>query len=546
VKLGLRAADATSSMVRSNVIVRPGLGIRAALLLGLGAIAGLLSVALAIVFGAGQSVDAALDGIAAKTLPKWSASYEMSLEVLQIARSLREAVLVETQEDLPVELDRTRAAQGRIDQLMQALQQTATTPSEKDLLDRVKRSAAAFHADREQFVFHLQGGARGPARGMLTGPLRKSQALYLEALESFRLDQSRRVGVSTKEATAAMGRMTTQMVASFAFVALVSVLIAAALVRTLARRLGAEPDVVAGAMLQVANGDLTGQSTDMRAVEGSVMASLRRMVEGLRQAVLEVRSASAAVAQQSQSLVAESDGLSERTEQQALELRQAAAALKEFASTMGQTQASVSDADAHAKSSVELARRSQEIIDAATNKMLAVEGFGSRVAEAISVIDSIAFQTNILALNAAVEAARAGEQGQGFAVVAHEVRSLASSSAQSAKEVRDLIGNSNQETRACREMVDRSRSQTATVIASVQTLAALMEQIQQASVDQTIGVNQLTEVLSRIDQFTQHNAALAPATQAAAQRLHVQSKRLVSSVARFSLDEVQVRTDLVA
>jgi methyl-accepting chemotaxis protein len=289
VKLDLHAVSATTSVVKSNVIVRPGLGIRAALLLGLGAIACLLSVALAIAFGAGQSVDAALDGIAANTLPKWSASYEMSLEVLQIARSLREAVLVEAQEDLPVELERTQAAQRRIDQLLQALRQTVTSPSEKDLLDRVKRSAAAFNADREQFVFQLQGGARGPARGMLAGPLRKSQALYLEALESFRLDQSRRVGVSTTEATAAMRRMSTQMVASFAFVAMVSLVIAAALVRTLARRLGAEPDVVARAMLNVANGDLTAQSPATRPAEGSVMASLRRMVEGLRQAVLEVR-----------------------------------------------------------------------------------------------------------------------------------------------------------------------------------------------------------------------------------------------------------------
>jgi methyl-accepting chemotaxis protein len=516
---------------------RPALGVRTALVLGFSAIGCLLAIALAIAFQAGFSVDRSLSVISMQTVPKWTAAYEVSLEVSAIARSLRDAVLIETQEDLPVELERIQAAQARIDGLMRALEEMQSTDAERALLQRVKEGAATYRREREQFVFQLQGGARGPARGMLTGVLRKSQADYLQALDAFRKDQSQRLQQATAGAGEAMQQMTYRMAASFLLVVVTGAAVAVSLVRSLGRRLGAEPQAVADAMLKVAQGDLTLPLPGVAAPDGSVIASMRQMVHGLSQAVLEVRAASANVAVQSQALVAESQDLSERTEQQSAELEQAAAALEQFASTMGQSRQSVLNADALARASFTVAERGQEIVNSAMKKMLTVADYGARIADTTTVIDSISFQTNILALNAAVEAARAGDRGQGFAVVASEVRSLALSSASSAKEVRQLILTSNAQIEECRDMVERARDQTTTVIESVQSFANLMERVQTATSEQTIGIQQLTEVLSRIDRFTQQNAALVSDAKSASEKLHAQSGRLLDAVSRFRVEQ---------
>ena len=515
-------------------------GLVASLVLGLALIGVLLATAFAVAFVAGARVDAALGTVAARTVPRLEAAYAISLEVGDIARSLRDAILVEDQEDLPVQLDRIKAAQAHIDERMRAL---AGDPQDGDgplALDAVKRAEAAYRHDRDAFVYELQGGGRGAARGMLTGALRKSQTAYLDALQALRDAQSQRLNADIANARDAMARMQARMAVSFLLVAAVGLVVALVLLRTLKRRLGGEPHVVAQAMRRVAQGDLSVPMRGVAAAPGSVIASMREMVDGLREAVLLVRAASAGVATQSQSLVDESARLSERTERQSAELEQAASALEEFAATMGQSRQTVSEAESLARSSHEVARLSREIVGGAVDKMAAVADFGTRIAETTTVIDSLSFQTNILSLNAAVEAARAGERGQGFAVVAAEVRSLAHSSAESAKQVRELILTSNSCIRECRDMIARAQGQSSTVIESVRSFMAFMQRVQAASAEQAIGIQQLTEVLTRIDQFTQRNAALVNDARGASEKLHEQSTRLVAAVSRFSVDDADV------
>ncbi|MGN6527244.1 MAG: methyl-accepting chemotaxis protein [Burkholderiaceae bacterium] len=516
---------------------RRRVGLVTSLVLGLALVGALLAAACAIAFVAGARVDGALRTVADRTIPRQDAAYAISLAVGDIARSLRDAILVEDQEDLPAELDRIRAAQGRIDGLMRALAASPDAGEGAARLDAVRRAEAAYRRDGDAFVYELQGGGRGTARGMLTGALRKSQGAYLDALQALRDEQGARLHADMGAARDAMAAMQRRMAVSFLLVAVVGIGVAGALLSTLRRRLGGEPHLVAAAMDRVAQGDLGVPMRGIVAPPGSVIASMRTMVEGLREAVLEVRAASAGVATQSESLVGESQELSERTERQSAELEQAAAALEEFAATMGQSRQSVGDAEALARSSHEVARLSREIVDDAVEKMAAVADFGARIAETTSVIDSLSFQTNILSLNAAVEAARAGERGQGFAVVAAEVRHLANSSADSAKQVRELILTSNGRIHECREMIARAQGQSATVMESVRSFVAFMERVQVASAEQAIGIQQLTEVLTRIDQFTQRNAALVQDARGASEKLHEQSTRLVEAVWRFSVDD---------
>ncbi|WP_162245482.1 methyl-accepting chemotaxis protein [Acidovorax sp. Root402] len=515
-----------------------GLSIRASLILGFSAIGILLAAALALAVQAGVAANAQVASITGQSLPMLSAAYEVSLEVSSISRALRDAVLVEMQEDLPTEVEKIDAAQKRIDERMALLQETVVLTAERELLEQVRQTATRFRQDRDQFLAQLQGGARGPARGMLTGELRQSQAAYLEALAQLRKAEAEQVERAAAVSIAALQSMLKQMAVSFTLVLLVGCVVAVALVRTLTRRLGAEPAVVAQSMARVADGQLTEPLPGLAAPPGSVIASLRAMVSALGDTVLQVRSASVDVAAQSRSLVVEAKDLSERTEMQSAELEQAAAALEQFAATMGNTQQTVLDAHRLAASACDVAREGQTIVDGAMKSMLVVAGHGARIAETTAVIDGIAFQTNILALNAAVEAARAGAQGRGFAVVASEVRSLALHSASSAKEIRQLIQQSNEQIAACRTMVERARAQTASVIEAVNSFAQLMAAVQTASSEQHLGVRQLTEVLSRIDQFTQHNAALVEESRGAAEALHAQSGRLISVVARFNIDEL--------
>ena len=513
-----------------------GLSIRASLILGFSAIGVLLAVVLSLAVHAGLAANARAGVVAAQSLPQWNAAYAVSLEVSAISRALRDAVLVQMQEDLPVEVERIEAAHQRIAGHMAALTAAMAEPAERQKLEAIVQAAARFQSDREQFIAHLQGGARGPARGMLTGVLRESQAAYLDALAQLRASQADGVQRAAAASTQAVQDMLWQVGASLAAALLLVAAVAVLLLRTLRLRLGAEPAAAAAAMARVSAGDLTLPLPGVAAPRSSVIDSLRAMVAGLGETVKEVRRASRDVAGHSLHLVDEARTLAERTEMQSAELQQAAAALEEFAATMGHSQQSVQEAHRLAASACQVARDGQAIVDDAMQSMLSVAGHGQRIAETTAVIDGIAFQTNILALNAAVESARAGAQGRGFAVVASEVRSLAQHSAQSAREIRQMIEESNAQIASCRAMVERARAQTAGVIAAVESFAQLMTAVQTASSEQTVGVQQLTEVLSRIDQFTQRNAALVNETRGASEALHAQSDRLVSVVARFRVE----------
>jgi methyl-accepting chemotaxis protein len=212
--------------------------------------------------------------------------------------------------------------------------------------------------------------------------------------------------------------------------------------------------------------------------------------------------------------------------------------MQEFDSTVKKNAESARQANQLAQSASEVAAQGGSVVSEVVVTMKGINDSSHKISEIISVIDGIAFQTNILALNAAVEAARAGEQGRGFAVVATEVRSLAGRSAQAAKEIKDLISASVDRVEAGTLLVDRAGATMQEVVSSIRRVTEIMGEISIASDEQSHGVAEMVEAISQMDQVTQQNAALVEEMAAAAESLNAQAQELVGTVAVFQLTSV--------
>ena len=253
--------------------------------------------------------------------------------------------------------------------------------------------------------------------------------------------------------------------------------------------------------------------------------------------VANVRSNAAFVAHSGQSLAAGNRELSDRTEQQAANLEQTAASVEQLSATVQENARTASQANAQAARVRDIADHGDVTMAEAVAAVEASQGSSKRMDEIVSVIDGLAFQTNILALNAAVEAARAGEQGRGFAVVASEVRSLAGRSADAAKEIKGLINASVERVEQGTALVDQAGATMTEVVSSIKRVTDIMGEISAASAEQSAGVAQVGEAITQMDQATQQNAALVEESAAAAESLKGQAQQLVSAVSVFKLSQ---------
>nr|WP_315491967.1 methyl-accepting chemotaxis protein [uncultured Rhodoferax sp.] len=269
----------------------------------------------------------------------------------------------------------------------------------------------------------------------------------------------------------------------------------------------------------------------------ALLRSLNEMQGSLAKLVRNVRQGSESVATASAEIAQGNNDLSARTEQQASSLEETAASMEELGSTVRQNADSARQANQLAQSASSVAVQGGVVVDQVVETMKGINESSRKIADIISVIDGIAFQTNILALNAAVEAARAGEQGRGFAVVASEVRSLAGRSAEAAKEIKSLIGASVERVEHGTSLVDQAGSTMKEVVDSIKRVTDIMGEISAASGEQSAGVQQVGEAVTQMDQATQQNAALVEEMAAAASSLKSQAQDLVQVVAAFKIDE---------
>jgi len=319
--------------------------------------------------------------------------------------------------------------------------------------------------------------------------------------------------------------------AAVALVALFSRLV----LRSTRRQLGAEPHECAQVAQRVSAGDLSVQIDLQPGDSTSLMAQLKAMQEALGQMVAMVRQGSEGFHTASAEIAQGNQDLSSRTESQASALEQTATSMEQLSANVRQNADSARQANQLAASACSVAVRGGEVVAQAVATMRGINEASHKIADIISVIDGIAFQTNILALNAAVEAARAGEQGRGFAVVASEVRSLAGRSAEAAKEIKILIDTSVKRVDQGTALVDQAGITMTEVVSSIQRVTDLMGEISGASAEQSDRVSQVEAAVTQMDQVTQQNAALVEQMAAAASSLNAQARELVEAVAVFNL-----------
>ena len=411
---------------------------------------------------------------------------------------------------------------------------TAGNEHVRGLQKETEKSFARWHNDLEHQATWLESNQLSD---FLTAPVQGSQNAFDVNFEAWQLEINH-----VLEAASAQSQRNYQ-ISALVFISMIivaAIYISSALWWT--RKMIVQPLAIIGSHFDsIAAGNLARPI----AVYGrneitAIFASLKTMQQALRGTVSDVRKGSQEMHIGIAEIVAGNNDLSSRTEQQAASLAQTAASMEQLTATVGQNADNARQASELAKNAATTAQAGGVQVSTMTHTMQEIATSSQKIGDIISVIDGIAFQTNILALNAAVEAARAGEQGRGFAVVAGEVRNLASRSAQAAKEIKGLIEESVNRVQQGSKLVNNAAATMIDIVSSVTRVNDIMGEIASASEEQQRGIEQVAQAVSQMDQVTQQNASLVEEAAVATEQLANQADHLSSRVAVFTLEEHEV------
>ena len=419
--------------------------------------------------------------------------------------------------------------------LEKQIAQSSDAAALQQMYGAVKAIEAEAVASSKAVMAAVDQGDTATANALLWSKVKPQYVQWLASINKLIDFEEARIQASNKVAMEEAVGFRAVMLTALTMALVCGVALAVSISRSIVSQLGAEPAALGEAARRVAAGDLSPVPGAERAPAHSVLASLGAMQLALDRVVGQVRQASDSIATGSVEIANGNSHLSQRTETQASSLQETAATMEQFGTTVRNNADSARQANQLAQGASVVAQHGGEVVGQVVTTMQGINNSSRRIGDIISVIDGIAFQTNILALNAAVEAARAGEQGRGFAVVASEVRNLAQRSAEAAKEIKTLIGSSVEQVERGTELVDKAGKTMSDIVESIQRVRDIVAEITSASAEQSTGVQQVGEAINQMDQATQQNAALVEQSAAAAENLRSQAQQLVQAVAVFKL-----------
>nr|WKF55709.1 Methyl-accepting chemotaxis protein II [Paraburkholderia busanensis] len=444
----------------------------------------------------------------------------------------RAAFMIGTPEAAPT-LERARGMRATSDMWWKKYMDLPRTPDEDRLAQEVVARRDALHQQLDSFASTIAANDQTK----VVDNARRLQVSYNDlgnaddALRKFQFT-SARDGYESVQGSFATFRMVS-IGALF-----LGVLAAAFSYLTLSRAIGRPLGEALGHFDAIAAGDLRRPVVvTSRDEMGQLLDGIAKMQRSLTETVRTVRSGSESIATATRQIAAGNIDLSSRTEEQASALQETASSMEELTGTVKQNADNARQASSLAANASEIANKGSAVVGQVVGTMGDINQSSAKIADIISIIEGIAFQTNILALNAAVEAARAGEEGRGFAVVAGEVRSLAQRSSAAAKEIKELIDTSVERVQSGSALVDEAGRTMTEIIGAVQRVTDIMGEIAAASEEQSSGIDQVARAVTQMDEVTQQNAALVEEAAAAASSLEDQAGKLRTAVAVFQVDD---------
>ena len=474
---------------------------------------------------------------------------EANIQLLAVTRAIRSAILSYTDEDRAQNLKEMDQRIENVRKEMGAAEKSFVKADGKALVAETRAALDAYEKALQENRAMLNAEPLAEKRGTTTHlftvvrPLaNKADGLMTELVE-------RKKGSATalNDETGVVYQHIRQLLIGLTIGgALVGIVIGVVISRSLTGQLGGEPAYAAEIASRIAAGDLTVQVATGANDGSSVLFAMKTMRDSLADIVGRVRSGTDTIATATSEIAAGNLDLSSRTEQQASALEETASSMEELTSAVKQNADNARQANVLAASASEFAVKGGVVVSNVVGTMGSINESARKIVDIISVIDGIAFQTNILALNAAVEAARAGEQGRGFAVVAAEVRNLAQRSASAAKEIKLLIDDSVEKVDTGSKLVNQAGNTMDDIVASVKRVTDIMGEISTASREQEAGIEQINQAITELDTVTQQNAALVEEAAASAGSLQDQASSLSQVVSVFNLGGMQTRSIALA